>query len=114
MERLDLGEFIAGYLAEAEDHLASANVNLLALEQSLKKQEKNPRAVRELFRSLHTLKGLSAMVGAEPIVDISHEMETLLRNADRAGGAVPAEAVDVLLAGVRAIEERVASRSVSV
>jgi two-component system chemotaxis sensor kinase CheA len=111
MERLDLGEFIAGYLAEAEDHLASANVNLLALDQSLKKQEKNPRAVRELFRSLHTLKGLSAMVGAEPIVDISHEMETLLRNADRAGGSVPAEAVDVLLAGVRAIEERVASLS---
>jgi len=111
MERLDLGEFIAGYLAEAEEHLASANVNLLALDASLKKQEKNPRAVRELFRSLHTLKGLSAMVGAEAIVDISHEMETLLRTADRSGMSIPGIAVDLLLAGVRAIEERVANLS---
>jgi two-component system chemotaxis sensor kinase CheA len=63
--------------------------------------------VRELFRSLHTLKGLSAMVGAEPIVDISHEMETLLRAADRAGGKLPESSVDVLIQGVRAIEERV-------
>lgn len=111
MERLDLGEFIAGYLAEAEEHLASANVNLLALDTALKKQEKNPRAVRELFRSLHTLKGLSAMVGAEAIVDIAHEMETLLRTTDRSGASISGTAVDLMLAGVRAIEERVASLS---
>ena len=104
---LDVTEFIAGYLAEAEEHLSLANSNLLAVEASLKKKENNPRAVRELFRSLHTLKGLSAMVSAEPIVEISHEMETLLRTADRAGGVLSAAAVDLLLRGVRAIEARV-------
>lgn len=107
MERLDVREFIAGFLIEAEEHLASASSNLVALDASLNKHEDNPRAVRELFRSLHTLKGLSAMVGAEPIVDISHEMETLLRAADRAGGKLPEASVDILIQGVRAIEERV-------
>ncbi len=47
------------------------------------------------------------MVSAEPIVEISHEMETLLRTADRAGGVLSAAAVDLLLRGVRAIEARV-------
>lgn len=107
MERLDVREFIAGFLVEAEEHLASASSNLVALDASLRKREDNPRAVRELFRSLHTLKGLSAMVGAEPIVDIAHEMETVLRAADRAGGKLPETSVDVLIQGVRAIEERV-------
>jgi two-component system chemotaxis sensor kinase CheA len=111
MERLDVREFIAGFLVEAEEHLTSARANLVALDRSLRKHEDNPRAVRELFRSLHTLKGLSAMVGAEPIVDISHEMETLLRAADRAGGKLPESSVDILIQGVRAIEERVGSLS---
>jgi two-component system chemotaxis sensor kinase CheA len=111
MDHLDIKEFVVGYLAEVEEHLRSANANLLALDESLRKREHNPRAVRELFRRLHTVKGLSAMVGAEPIVDISHEMETLLRSADRAGGRIHDSAVDLLLSGVRAIEERVKSLS---
>ena len=107
----DASEFLAGYLVEAEEHLSASTTNLLAVEGSLRKGEKNPRAVRELFRSLHTIKGLSAMVGVDPIVDIAHAMETALRQADRAAGALTAEAVDVLLSGLRAIGERVRALS---
>lgn len=108
-DRLDVGEFIAGYLAEAEEHLGAARGRLLTIDEALRKGESSPKAVRELFRSLHTLKGLSAMVGAEPIVDIAHELETILRVADKRGGKLPANAVDEVLKGLRAIEERVAS-----
>ncbi|MEO6600669.1 MAG: Hpt domain-containing protein, partial [Polyangiaceae bacterium] len=59
----DLKEFIAAYLVEAEEHLAVANTQLLAIESSQRTGGTNPRAVRETFRSLHTIKGLSAMVG---------------------------------------------------
>ncbi|HVK64080.1 MAG TPA: chemotaxis protein CheW [Polyangium sp.] len=107
----DASEFLAGYLVEAEEHLSASTMNLLAVETSLRKCENNPRAVRELFRSLHTVKGLSAMVGIEPIVDIAHTMETVLRKADRAAGALSAEAVEALLAGLRAIGERVRALS---
>jgi two-component system, chemotaxis family, sensor kinase CheA len=103
----DLKEFIAAYLVEAEEHLAIANTQLLAVESSQRTGETNPRAVRETFRSLHTIKGLSAMVGVEPIVAIAHRMETFLRDFDRSGGALPALAIDGLLRGVRAIEQRV-------
>jgi two-component system chemotaxis sensor kinase CheA len=108
-DSLDRKEFVVGYVAEANEHLANANSNLLAIEEGQRLREPRPRATRELFRALHTMKGLSAMIGAEPIVDLAHEMEELLRSADRAGGRVPAGAVDLLLRGVRAIEARVAS-----
>jgi len=107
----DLKEFIAAYLVEAEEHLAVANSQLLLVERAQRDGETNPRAVRETFRSLHTIKGLSAMVGVEPVVAIAHRMENFLRDSDRSGGALPQSAIDALLAGVHAIEQRVAALS---
>jgi two-component system chemotaxis sensor kinase CheA len=105
----DLQEFVAAYLVEAEEHLTVANTQLLAIESSQRGGETNPRAVRETFRSLHTIKGLSAMVGIEPVVAIAHRMENFLRDSDRSGGALPQSAIDALLRGVRAIEQRIAA-----
>ena len=107
----DLKEFIAAYLLEADEHLAIASTQLLAVESAQRSGETNPRAVRETFRSLHTIKGLSAMVGVEPIVAIAHRMETFLRDFDRSGNALPMEAIDALLKGVRAIEQRITALS---
>jgi two-component system chemotaxis sensor kinase CheA len=103
---LDRDEFTAGYLIEADEHVRSSIANLLAAEAALKANASQHRLVRELFRSLHTLKGLSAMVGVDPIVDLAHEMEAILRDADRGTGKLSAEAIELLLKGVRAIEQR--------
>ncbi|MGK3994944.1 chemotaxis protein CheA [Sorangium sp. So ce1024] len=105
-DALDVNEFVAGYLVEVEEHLSASTANLLAAEAALRAGESNPKAIRELFRSLHTIKGLSAMVGVEPIVDIAHGMETVLRAADRAAGRLSAPSIEVLVRGIRAIEER--------
>ncbi|HXU68675.1 MAG TPA: chemotaxis protein CheW [Polyangia bacterium] len=104
---LELQQFLAGYLAEVEEHLSSSTQKLNAIDASARGGQANPHAVRELFRSLHTIKGLSAMVGVEPVVALAHEMESLLRAADRAGGALSQEAVDAISDGVRAIERQV-------
>jgi two-component system chemotaxis sensor kinase CheA len=110
-QNINLKEFLSAYLAEADDHLSLANRMLLEIEASLKTNRANPRAVRELFRALHTLKGLSAMVGVEPIVAIAHRMENSLRGFDRDGGKLTAAAIDTLLKGVRAIEQRIGALS---
>lgn len=104
---VDFHDFVEGFLAEADEHLGSASTQLIELDRAARDGQPHPRAVRELFRSLHTIKGLAAMVGVEPIVDVAHEMESLLRGADRAGGRMPAAAVDLLVQGLRTIEERV-------
>jgi two-component system chemotaxis sensor kinase CheA len=106
-EALQIEEFLSAYLVEVEEHLATANTNLLATEVALRSGQSNRRAIRESFRALHTIKGLSAMVGVEAVVTLAHHMETLLRTADRSGATLPLPAVDALLQGLRAIEQRV-------
>lgn len=102
-----LAEFVSAYVLEAEEHLTAASTHLLATETAIRGGESNLRGVREVFRALHTVKGLSAMVGVEPVVVLSHRMEALLRSADRSQARLPLGAIDVLLRGVRAIEQRV-------
>jgi two-component system, chemotaxis family, sensor kinase CheA len=104
---LDPAEFVAGYLQEVDEHLAAAARNLIAVEADLKRGGSSPRAIRELFRSLHTVKGLSAMVGIEPLVDLSHALESVLREADAAGGKIDEAGFDLLMKGLNAIEHRV-------
>jgi chemotaxis protein histidine kinase CheA len=110
-DRVDLAEFLSAYVAETDEQLTAANARLLGIEAALRKNETSPRAVRDLFRALHTIKGLSAMVGVEAIVTIAHKMESVLRAADRAGGVLASAAVDTMLEGVRAIEQRVRAHS---
>ncbi|MES2525599.1 MAG: chemotaxis protein CheW [Bdellovibrionota bacterium] len=105
--QVDLKEFVTGFVLEADEHLHSVNQNLVSVAEALRQGKPEPRAIRELFRSLHTIKGLASMVGAQPIVDVSHEMESILRTADRSGGRLPEKFLDLLLRGTRAIEERV-------
>ena len=104
---VELKEFLSAYLAEVGEQLDAANGTLLKIEVSAAGALPNPRAVRDLFRALHTIKGLSAMVGVEPVVAIAHRMESVLRASDGTGGQLPAAGVDTLLFGLREIETRV-------
>src|SRR5689334_5141603 len=106
-DAFDRSEFITGYLAEVEEHLANADSQLLRLEQAAASGQPQLRMLRELFRALHTIKGLSAMVGVEPVVELAHELEALLRTRDRTATPLPAAGVEQLFRGVRAIGLRV-------
>ncbi len=105
--QVDLREFRAAYLAEVDEHLGAINTHLLSVENASRAGKSSPRDLRELMRLLHTIKGLSAMVGIEPIVTIAHRMESVLRAADAAGGIVADRSLEALIGGARAIEARV-------
>jgi two-component system chemotaxis sensor kinase CheA len=106
-ERIDLREFIGGFVVEADELVALATASLLDIEAGNAAGGTRPKAVRELFRALHTIKGLAAMIGVEPIVEIAHALETLIRVADKGGARLSQGAIDVSMQGVRAIGERV-------
>lgn len=106
-ERVDLQEFVGGFVVEADELVAAATASLLEIEKANAAGSSRPKAVRDLFRALHTIKGLAAMIGVDPIVEIAHALETLVRTADKSGGKLRQGAVDVSLQGVRAIGERV-------
>ncbi|HET9451427.1 MAG TPA: Hpt domain-containing protein, partial [Aggregicoccus sp.] len=104
---VNLADFLPPYLAEVEELLGLAHTHLLTLETAARGGGAQPRAVRELFRVLHTIKGLSAMVDVEPVVALTHLMEASVRAADRAGGKLPAASIEPLLQGLKAVEVRV-------
>jgi two-component system chemotaxis sensor kinase CheA len=104
---VDLREFLDAFVTEVSEHLQSATDKLVGMEAAARRGEPTLRHVRDVFRALHTVKGLAAMVGVEPIVTIAHRMESILRDADRSAKGLPADTIDALLEGVRAIDTRV-------
>ncbi len=105
--KIDLTEFLSAYVAEVDEQLQTANAKLLEIDQHAREGTSHPRAVRDLFRALHTIKGLSAMVGVEPVVAVSHKLEDIVRRADRSGGRLDAAVLDAIVKGVRVIEKMV-------
>jgi CheY-like chemotaxis protein len=57
-----LASFMDDYFAECDEHLASIRRLLLALESSRGSQAAPPDVIEELFRSCHSIKGISGMV----------------------------------------------------
>lgn len=104
-DTVDLREFLSGFVAEADDHLRSCRSALVALDRVAGRPE--PNAVRQMYRSLHTVKGLAAMVGVQAVVDLAHRLETVVRTADQVGGALAPEAIDPLMRGLSGLELRV-------
>ncbi|WP_075009204.1 chemotaxis protein CheA [Stigmatella aurantiaca] len=104
---MDLADFLPAYLSEVEELMSAARAHLLALEAAARQGSSRPRIVRDLFRALHTIKGLSAMIDVEPIVSISHWMEAALRHADQSGGELSEPSLELLMEGLSAIEQRV-------
>lgn len=111
MSEFDAEEFLGAFLVEATEHVSFATRQLLDVEAALAGGGHNRRAVREAYRALHTIKGLAGMVGVDPIVDLAHAMEAVLRSADAAGGRLDPGRVDLLLSGVRDIEARLRALS---
>src|SRR5262245_34720786 len=103
------GAFIDDYFAECEEHLQMVRGALLSLETAV--GARAPSAVvEELFRSFHSLKGISAMVELREAEQLAHEMESCLRAFGAREVTVSAYAVDTLVDGVHAFEEVVSAR----
>lgn len=88
------------FLAEYEEHQAGIERALLELERAGAIGEAD---VAVLLRRLHTLKGLSGMVGLGEAAALAHAMESALRGL-RHGGRAPAKGVlDALIEAGRAL-----------
>jgi two-component system chemotaxis sensor kinase CheA len=99
------GQFIEDYFSECDEHLATARRALLALESAVAEGAPWP-SLHGLFRSLHTLKGLSGMVGDASAERVAHALEDALRSlgAEHAAGVEVAGRLDLLFDGVTALE----------
>jgi len=77
------------FIAEAEEILERMRDDLAAcLERASAGREIAPDVLNRLFRSAHSLKGLSGMFGLEALAELAHRVEDLL-DAWRLGRATP-------------------------
>lgn len=68
-------DLLNGFLEEAEEHLQSTGLQFREL--SNRSADRGP-VLREIRRSIHTIKGAAAMVGLETFSRLAHRMEDLL------------------------------------
>ena len=68
----------AEFVNEAEELLESMGDRLTALEKDAEEGSVDPGMVNDFFRSMHTLKGLSGMLGLQNISELSHSLENLM------------------------------------
>lgn len=107
-DRALFDEFIDDYFSECEEHLATVRRVLLVVDQASGTPVAPPQ-LQELLRALHTLKGLSGMVGLSAAEEVAHAMEDGLRALPESH-IVPKDLLDTLFVGVSRLEDAVNAR----
>ena len=97
---MDMSGYKDLFKTEAEEHLQQLNNSLLALE----KTPDNLEHINIMFRSAHTLKGMSATMGFTNIADLTHEMENLMDSIRNNVIRLEESTIDILFECVDALE----------
>jgi two-component system chemotaxis sensor kinase CheA len=66
------------FFSEAQELVDGFGRDLLAIDELAKSGRNDPELVNDVFRAVHTLKGLSGLFGATLMTGLSHELEDVL------------------------------------
>lgn len=102
---MDVRDHLPAFLAEAGEHVQRLGLALVRIEAEPGDRE----AAEQIFRSAHTLKGMSATIGCDAIATLTHAMEDVFELLRQRTGGLPPEAIDVLSACLDALEAAVES-----
>ncbi|MEJ2155656.1 MAG: chemotaxis protein CheA [Desulfobacteraceae bacterium] len=96
-------EIFSGFVVESLEGLESIEVSLIDLEQNPEDNE----SINTIFRSFHTIKGVSGFLGLERINKLAHRAENLLDKIRSNEINVDAEVTDVILDSVDLLKKMV-------
>ncbi len=100
---MEVNEYLDVFIEESKEHIQSLNDHLLELE----KDPKNINIVNEIFRSAHTLKGMSATMGYQDLADLTHNTENVLDAVRNNKLELNSDIIDVIFNAVDALESMV-------
>src|SRR5437868_9164850 len=66
------------FFSEAQELVDGLGRDLLALDEGVKRGSTDPELINDVFRAVHTLKGLAGLFGAARMTGLSHELEDVL------------------------------------
>lgn len=102
---MELSQYLDIFLEESKEHLETINNQLVELERN----PQNIEIVNEIFRSAHTLKGMSATMGYEDLASLTHQMENVLDMIRNHKLSVSSNLLDVIFRSVEYLEAMVFS-----
>ncbi|MDQ0217056.1 chemotaxis protein CheA [Peribacillus cavernae] len=102
---MDMNQYLEVFIDESKEHLQTCSEQLLELEKS----PSDLAIVNEIFRSAHTLKGMSATMGYEDLAKLTHEMENVLDAIRNQKIVLGSEIFDVIFQAVDDLEAMVMS-----
>lgn len=88
------------FLAEAQEIIEGLSRDLLELDESQKQGRVDPNRVNEVFRGVHSLKGIAGMFGYHQLGTVTHALEDLLDDLRKDRVELTQEVLDVLFEGV--------------
>jgi two-component system, chemotaxis family, sensor kinase CheA len=103
-------QFLDDYYAECDEHLFSIRRSLVALEEEVDARNVDRTVLDTLFRSFHTLKGISGMVGLGAAEQLAHHLESYLRELREGSVVLTASGFEALTGGVSLLEGVVHAR----
>jgi two-component system, chemotaxis family, sensor kinase CheA len=96
------------FLTEAQELVERMSRDLLLLDQAQRAGETHPEVLNDLFRGVHTLKGLSGMFGFHGLGRLAHILEDLLEHLRMGRAEVGTAALDVLFQGIEGFQRLLA------
>lgn len=96
-------EIYTGFVVESLEALESIEVGLIDLEQNPGDLE----SINTIFRSFHTIKGVSGFLGLNRINRLSHRSENLLDEIRSGEISIDADATDVILDSVDLLKQMI-------
>ena len=103
-------QFLDDYYAECDEHLVSIRRSLLTLEDEVDTRMVDRALLDNLFRSFHTLKGISGMVGLGAAEQLAHHLESYLRELREGTAVLSDTGFQVLGSGVSLLENVINAR----
>ncbi|HBE72748.1 MAG TPA: hypothetical protein DDW31_01380 [candidate division Zixibacteria bacterium] len=100
---MDTAKYRDLFVSETREHLVNLNRALLALEKS----PGDPALLDEVFRSMHTIKGMAASIGQDLVAELTHQAESLLDRMRKRQMPVAAAQIDLMLEALDFLEAAV-------
>ncbi|WLR43522.1 chemotaxis protein CheA [Bacillus carboniphilus] len=97
---METSQYLDLFIEESKEHIQSCNQKLLLLE----KEPANLSYINEIFRSAHTLKGMSATMGFNHIADLTHQLENVLDEIRNEKLSVTSHIIDILFEAIDLLE----------
>lgn len=102
---MDLAKYRALFLEEAAEHLAEMSRALLELE----KDAASAGSIDVVFRAAHSIKGMAASLGYDPISEVAHKLEDRMEGPRAAGRIDGAADLPLLFRALEGLERMLAA-----